>query len=363
MPRGPSVAFISGSKAADGIFQGNFQVYRGAQELSLPARWIQCIDPGDSEGHYRGGVSVQGWRLPFRSLELGLNRLFKFPSEVKAAPEDRLFLGDPTFLRLANASTSTRIIVHVHDLRPLTRYGDRWATRWMFRYAIPRLKHVHRIMVHTEYVRRQLETLPGITPEIYVLSPHVEVLPDMARAHADLSQTRQSREGTVRVMYVATDRPYKNIRFFFELARALSDEREPRFSFVLISRLSRGSERELDRIRPTNLTVVPFASHLGPLYMESDILAFPSLYEGFGLPVLDALSYGMPVVANDLDPMREILDSAGTLAPAGDMAAWKEALRALAEPTAYREAAARSVGRAATYSRERFLGRIPGLLA
>ncbi len=362
MQHRPSVAFISGSKAADGIFHGNFQVYRAAQQLAFPSRWFQCVDPSDPDGHYGGGVTLQGWQLPSQVLELGLNRLYKFPSEVKTLPEDRLFLCDPTFLRVANHTTSSRVIVHVHDLRPLTSHGDRWSTRWMFRYAIPRLKHVRRIMVNTEFVRGQLEALPGLDDKIYVLPPHVEISEEAAKAHVARSRERLARAETLRVVYVATDRPHKNLRFYFDLAEALSEERGPRFEFVLVSRLARRSRERLDRTRPANLTVVPFAPDVAPIYETSDLLAFPSLYEGFGLPMLEALSYGMPVVANDLEPMREILASGGTLVAPGDLAAWKEALRTLAEPRAYAVAAIRSMDRATTYSRDRFVPRVPGLL-
>jgi glycosyltransferase involved in cell wall biosynthesis len=63
------------------------------------------------------------------------------------------------------------------------------------------------------------------------------------------------------------------------------------------------------------------------------LLAYPSVYEGFGLPPLEAFAAGVPVVASDLPVVREVTGSLAALAPVGDAAALAEALRAtLADP-------------------------------
>lgn len=360
LPR--SIAFVSGSKETDGIFRGNFQVFEGARDLGLEVRWVQCIDPGDAEGAYTRGDSVRGWRIPFSPAELGVNRMWVFPSRLRSLAEDRIFLGDPTFLNYAQGPRGARTIVHVHDVRPLTPHGDRWDTRWMFRYALPRLKRVRRIMVHTEFVRRALADFPGLEEKTYVLPPHTSEDGNLALNHLRTSADRLNREEEVGVLYVATDRPYKNLSFFFRLAKALAGETHPRFQFTLVSRIGRHSEALLQRLRPPNLAILPFAPDVGPVYWHSDVLAFPSLYEGFGLPMLEALSFGMPVIANDLEPMREVLGDGGSFAPPNDVNAWKEVLQSLADPNRYRLAGTRAAERSHAYSRDRFLAKLPALL-
>ena len=58
------------------------------------------------------------------------------------------------------------------------------------------------------------------------------------------------------------------------------------------------------------------------------LLAFPSVYEGFGLPPLEAFATGVPVVASDLPVVREVTGELAALAPVGDAAALAAALRA-----------------------------------
>lgn len=66
---------------------------------------------------------------------------------------------------------------------------------------------------------------------------------------------------------------------------------------------------------------------LARLYRDAEALVHPSLAEGFGIPVLEALAAGTPVVAGDIAPVREIAGNAAVYATPGDAGALAEALR------------------------------------
>ncbi|MEA3396504.1 MAG: glycosyltransferase, partial [Chloroflexota bacterium] len=72
------------------------------------------------------------------------------------------------------------------------------------------------------------------------------------------------------------------------------------------------------------------------LYRQAELLAFPSLYEGFGLPVLEALACGIPVVASSASSVPEVVGAAGLLVSPTDTSAWTAALRQALEDTALR---------------------------
>ncbi len=95
---------------------------------------------------------------------------------------------------------------------------------------------------------------------------------------------------------------------------------------------------------------------LWELYRAATVFAFPSRHEGFGLPPLEAMSQGAPVVASDLPSTREVLGGAAELVPAGDVGAWSAALGALLGDDASRRAHA-GAGRlqAARYTPEAFV--------
>jgi glycosyltransferase involved in cell wall biosynthesis len=69
------------------------------------------------------------------------------------------------------------------------------------------------------------------------------------------------------------------------------------------------------------------------LLSGASLLAYPSRVEGFGLPPLEAMSLGVPVVASDAQVLREVSAGAALHVPAGDPAAWAAAFRRiLTEP-------------------------------
>jgi len=115
---------------------------------------------------------------------------------------------------------------------------------------------------------------------------------------------------------------------------------EPRKDPLMLARAyGRARARGLDadlvfagsgRLRPEGPGVVRLGaigdSALDPLYRQARALVMPSLLEGFGLPPLEALVRGTPVVVSDLPVFRETLGDAATFVPPGDEAAWADAL-------------------------------------
>jgi glycosyltransferase involved in cell wall biosynthesis len=90
------------------------------------------------------------------------------------------------------------------------------------------------------------------------------------------------------------------------------------------------------------------------LYGAALALVYPSRLEGFGLPVLEAMAAGTPVVASAIEPLAALVGDAGWLAPPDDAAAWSAALEQVARDPAERERrAARGRARAAEYTWER----------
>jgi alpha-1,3-rhamnosyl/mannosyltransferase len=72
-------------------------------------------------------------------------------------------------------------------------------------------------------------------------------------------------------------------------------------------------------------------AELAELYAAARVFAYPSLYEGFGIPPLEAMACGTPVVASTAGALPEVLGDAALLVDATDEAALAEALQAAAE--------------------------------
>ncbi len=92
---------------------------------------------------------------------------------------------------------------------------------------------------------------------------------------------------------------------------------------------SRALDHAIERMqRPdlvTRLGALP-DQDLDDLYAAARVFAYPSVYEGFGLPVLEAMSAGLPVVASDDPAISEVAGAAAVLAPVGDAEATASAI-------------------------------------
>lgn len=359
----PSTAFVNGSIQTTGIFRTNFDLFEAAKELGSEASWYQCVDPSDSGINFRRENVVMGWHLPSPIVEMGVNRLWVFPRKLRNLRQRWIVLGDPTFLSLTNRSSGDREILFVHDLRPISPFNDRIAMRWIFRHLFPRIRNVRRVLVYTEYLKSRLEEYPGVRGKVCVLPPHHLDAIQSGEEHIRASLDRIGGRREIVILYVATDRPYKNLNRFFELARCLEKETEPVFRFLLVSRLRASTSRELEANPITNLKVVPYVPDIRTAFQQSDVLVFPSLYEGFGLSIIDAMACGMPVLASDLEPMREVVGDGGSLLDPQNVKPWVEALRSLSDTPRYRAAAQRAWDRSKTYSRDRFFQRLPEVFA
>src|SRR6185295_12536495 len=90
------------------------------------------------------------------------------------------------------------------------------------------------------------------------------------------------------------------------------------------------------------------------LYRGALALVYPSLYEGFGLPLVEAMASGTPVLASHQASIPEVLGGAGLLLDPGDVSAWREALIRLVHDEALRnDLRARGLARSATFTWQR----------
>lgn len=116
--------------------------------------------------------------------------------------------------------------------------------------------------------------------------------------------------------------------------------------------------------------VMPVLSRqeLADVYRRASVVLLPSDAEGFGLPVIEAMACGTPVLASDLPVLREVGGDAATYAPVGDVEAWVRSVTVLlAEPEAapdqWKARRAAALRQAAGFTWERCAARMAALYA
>lgn len=154
--------------------------------------------------------------------------------------------------------------------------------------------------------------------------------------------------GTPYFVYVGTIEPRKNIGFVLDLWRELRRERE--IDLVLAGR-RRADFPEIPAEPGLRMLGMVAEEDLPRLYSGAVACLYPSLYEGFGLPVLEAMQCGALMIASNDPAIREVADDAAILVDVRDRPAWLEALRAaLADGEHTRDLRRRALARAAEFS-------------
>ena len=134
------------------------------------------------------------------------------------------------------------------------------------------------------------------------------------------------------LLYVSAYGPHKGYSEAFEVLSALADRGLPhRLKMVgtvarrmqPLIRMQANALRHRDRI---DLLGVVSPDELLELYQRADAVIVTSRYEGFGLPAVEAMATGSPVVAFANSSLPEVIGQAGVLVPDGDVAAFADAV-------------------------------------
>jgi glycosyltransferase involved in cell wall biosynthesis len=228
------------------------------------------------------------------------------------------------------------LVVTVHDTVPfthpetLTKRGAAWHQAMIKRAAI----RANAIVVPTVAVAEELaEHAPG--PATVVVVPHG--VPEAFREEVESAQIHATTVGLdlpdAYVLVVGTVEPRKGLDVLIE---AMAKPYAPDLPLVVVGPrgwgevdltglaaeygLAPGRLRVLGQISDTDLSVV---------LRQAAVLAVPSRAEGFGLPVLEALAVGTPVVHTDVPALVEVAGDAGVAVPRGDAKTLAATLRAV----------------------------------
>ncbi|HEX6201801.1 MAG TPA: glycosyltransferase family 1 protein [Thermoanaerobaculia bacterium] len=171
-------------------------------------------------------------------------------------------------------------------------------------------------------------------------------------------------------LHVGTVEPRKNLPALFAAYRRLRAAGASPPPLVLAGQLgwkSEGLRREIDAAAGEGWLLhfgYVGTAELVALYRGATVVALPSWYEGFGLPVVEAMALGAPVLLSDVPVFHEVAGDAALYAPPGDPAAWSAALaRLFADPALRADLAARGRRRAERFTWRRAAERAAAVLA
>jgi len=255
------------------------------------------------------GARVIDRRVPVSVLNALWHRAGWPPIEWLAGRADVVHAAHPLLIPTSFAAQ----VITIHDLFFLTDSG---ATRDEIRRDYPQLagphaRQAHAIVTSSEYGKRQVAERLAVDPaRIHVVPPGAPAWQTLGRA--------PNRPASGYVLFVGTLEPRKNIGTLLDAwTRVVTAMPHPP-RLVLAGRTTAEAEAWLGRIRDGFAGTVEHRGYVADearegLYAGARALVLPSLDEGFGLPVLEAMSAGVPVIAARRGAIPEVTAGAADL--------------------------------------------------
>jgi len=239
------------------------------------------------------------------------------------------------------ATPGVASVITIHDLI-WSHAGLDWGTaaevETMRRATAACVHRADRLLADSDWTQRDVIAQFGVPADrIDVVLAGVRADPSREAGNATALRRRLGLDGRRIVLCVAQKRPYKRQESIVRALAAL-----PADVVAVLPGAATPYEDELRRLAAdlgvTERVVFPpwlSDDDLEALYRCADVCAFPSLYEGFGLPVLEAMARGVPVACSDRASLPEVAGDAALLFDPDDQAGVDAALRQILgdEPT------------------------------
>ncbi len=268
------------------------------------------------------GVRVRSRPAPARALQLAWSRTRFPPVEWLAG---RLDVFHATNFVLPPSRRAVGVVT-VHDLAFATLTDTVTPASARYRTLVPRsLERASVVITPSEAVAQQVRD--RYAPSAPVLAiPHGVDPGWAAAAPPDAALRARLRLPREYVLFVGTLEPRKDVQTLVAAHRLLPDAPP----LVLVGPPGWGAQLDVAGcLTPGWLD----DDALRPLVAGAAALVLPSRDEGFGLPVVEAMAAGTPVVASDLPVLREVGGAHAAYAPVGDVEAFADALqRTLTDP-------------------------------
>ncbi len=257
-------------------------------------------------------------RIPNRILNL-LIKIFGIPKiESLAGETNHVFMPNPNLVALRS---TTKLTLVIHDLSPLLmpEFYSLKSRIWHRLVNIKKLcKRADQIIAVSEYTKKSIVEICGVDPNKITVA-HLGVDHDRYRPNIDQSVMRGVRNKYLLpqeyLLFVATIEPRKNLIKLIEAFNMLQGNEH----LVIAGKFGWNYNDVISQINnsPKNKQI-----HLLGYVPESDkpalikmakVFVWPSIFEGFGLPVLEAMAVGTPVVTSNVSSLPEVCEESALL--------------------------------------------------
>ena len=261
-----------------------------------------------------------------------------YPLAARSRQRDINHIIDHSYAHLIGALDASRTVVTCHDIAPLEldQRGHGLSRRLWDRsfHAMLHAAHIIADSAHTRDAILRHADYPADRIAIVPLAVDGTFFDAIDASDLDALRQRYQLAGRRVLLHVGSCQPRKNVEAIFEALAQVHD-----LNAVLVQiggRFSTGQEQHIaHRGLAARVTQIELVSEreLCVWYQASDALVLPSIYEGFGLPVLEAMASGTPVICSNATSLPEVTGDTAILIDPQDPLTLAGAIRSVLSDT------------------------------
>jgi glycosyltransferase involved in cell wall biosynthesis len=246
-------------------------------------------------------------------------RYISYSRQIKKLPKhDIAHVCDQQYAQIVNSLNSKIKFITVHDLVPLVFQNILKKKPYLSIHSLKYLKYYTKVFTISENTKKDIIKYTDChEDQIIVIMRSVENFFNDSDIDKENICRKYNLPFNKKKILIAGNIFYKNIQTSLEVLKKLNQQRND----VIFIQIGSNNEISGEKIHNKNLYKIPFIKRdeLPSIYKISNLLFYPSKYEGFGMPLLEAMSCGLPVVCSNNSSIPEVVGDAGLMSDCKDI--------------------------------------------
>ncbi len=254
-------------------------------------------------------------------------KFFKFLRKHNLLPPIDLFFGKkiyifPNFIRWPLLRSSSIVVIHDLCFEIHPEYVEPKNVKLLRKYILPSLKKATRIVAVSESTKNDIiKHYSFCERKISVINPGYDQQTFYPRNRFEVQNVKSKLSiNKPYILFVGTIEPRKNLIGLLNAYEKLPEKLKEQYCLVLVGGkgwLDEKIQKKIRDLKTKGLDIINTGyvdyEDLAPLYSGSSLFVFPSHYEGFGIPLLEAMACGASLLASNTSSIPEVVGDAALL--------------------------------------------------